>query len=76
MAPWRPLGDLWRPWEALGRPRQNFERFLELFGVPFGDLKWLIDASNIKLKSNLVFHPDFEPSGAPLGHFWAHVGGT
>ena len=36
IAPWRPLGGLWRPWGALGGPRQVFLRFGGRFGVRFG----------------------------------------
>ncbi len=36
IAPWRPPGGLWRPWGALGVPRQIFDRFQTPLGSHFG----------------------------------------
>ena len=69
MSPWRLLSGLWRPWGALGRPRHIFDRFWELWGVPFGSPKSVKKAFNNKLQSNIAFDAYFGPSGA-LGHFW------
>ena len=70
MAPWKLLGGLWRPWAALGRPRRIFERFWELWGVPFGSPKSIKKALKNKLNPNLIVDAYFGPSGGSLGHFW------